>query len=117
MKKSYKPGTNVNIEIIFTFFEMRRMLKSRNIVEFKKSKLLQIKIILKVALISGHTVYKREVFVSLFVCLLPFGAKTTGWISTKVGLTLRRSSKNFFGGDPPRGGIILEKQKKKTFPY
>ncbi len=36
MKNFYKSGTKVNIEIIFTFFEMRRMLKSRNIVEFAK---------------------------------------------------------------------------------
>ncbi len=36
MKKSYKSGTNVNIEIIFTFFKMRRMLKSRNLVKFAK---------------------------------------------------------------------------------
>ncbi len=28
--------TNVNIEMFFTFFEMRRMLKSRNIAEFAK---------------------------------------------------------------------------------
>ncbi len=36
MKKSYKSETNVKIEIIFSFFEMRRMLKSRNLVEFEK---------------------------------------------------------------------------------
>ncbi len=39
MKKSYKSGTNVKIEIIFTFFKMRRLVKSRIIVEFAKKKL------------------------------------------------------------------------------
>ncbi len=47
--------------------------------------------------------YKREVFVCLFVCLLPFGAQTTEGISAKIGMELlQRSSKNFFGSDPLR---------------
>ena len=33
MEKSYKSGTNVNIEIIFTFLEMRSILKSKNLFE------------------------------------------------------------------------------------
>ncbi len=63
MKKSYKSGTNVNIEIISTFLEMRSILKSKNLFEiaqkFKKIKIINI---LKVALISGHTVHETSLF-------------------------------------------------------
>ncbi len=58
-------------------------------------------------------------FVCLFVCyhlepkLLDGSSPKLAWTSP---LTLRRSSKNFFGGDPPRGGIILEKLKNPNFP-
>ncbi len=49
---------------------MRKMLKSRNLVKFaKKSKNLKIKNILKVALISGHTV---ELSCLLFQQILAF---------------------------------------------
>ena len=61
-------------------------------------------------------IYKREVFFCLFVCyhlepkLLDGSSPKLAWTSP---LTLQRASKNFFGGDPPRGGIFLEKLKNQ----
>ncbi len=63
--------------------------------------------------ISIH-IKERCLFVCLFVTIWSPNyrmdlSQKLPWTSP---LTLRRSSKNFFGGDPPRGGIILEKLKK-----
>ena len=59
--------------------------------------------------------YKREVFVCLFVCLFVCSHLEPKLMDgSPPKLTLRRSSKNFFGGDPQGGVIILE---KKPFPY
>ena len=78
-------------------------------------------------LLWNKSIYIKErcLFVCLLVCLfvcyhlepklLDGSPPKLAWTSP---LTLRRSSKNFFGSDPPRGGIILEKLKKwESFPY